>query len=118
MKTARSARKASTATASRTAAGPRGFDNGQKRWVGTYRRGRPDGFEKAWYRNGSKHYEGRYAGGKREGTFVFWYENGQKWFEGPYEGGVRQGMFRYWKRDGSFDEERSGFYSRGQRLPD
>ena len=61
------------------------YDEGQKKFEGTYKNGKHHGLWVHWYKNGQKEEERTYRSGKREGLRVRWHENGQKATEGIYK---------------------------------
>ena len=61
------------------------YDEGQKKFEGTYKNGKHHGLWVHWHENGQKEEERTYRSGKREGLRVRWHENGQKATEGIYQ---------------------------------
>ena len=59
-----------------------------------------NGIHTEYYENGEKKFEGSFKNGKRDGLFTWWYENGQKEYEGLYEDG-RKISVEEWNEDGS-----------------
>ena len=59
-----------------------------------------NGIHTEYYENGEKKFEGTFKNGKKEGLFTWWYENGQKEYEGLYEDG-RKISVEEWNEDGS-----------------
>ena len=75
-------------------------DNGQKKWEGNYDDGKKYGIVTEWYKNGQKEEERTYRSGKREGLRVRWHENGQKATEGIYKNDKNEGLVTGWYEDG------------------
>ena len=59
-----------------------------------------NGIHTEYYENGEKKFEGSFKNGKKDGLFTWWYENGQKEYEGLYEDG-RKISVEEWNEDGS-----------------
>ena len=101
------------------------YENGQKRWEGSYKDGKPegecisyydngqkehewafkswpnkDGKATWWFVNGQKQKQGKYKDGQIIGTWTFWYENGQKSEQREYKNGKRHGKETWWQPDG------------------
>ena len=78
------------------------WDNGQKKFEGSYKNGELNGLETKWYKNGQKKFEGSYKNGELI-VETWWYENGQKRFEGTYKDGEFISS-KSWNEDGSVRE--------------
>ena len=101
------------------------YENGQKRWEGSYKDGKPegkcisyydngqkerewtfkswpnaDGKSISWFVNGQKQKQGKYKDGQIIGTWTFWYENGQKSEQREYKNGKQHGKETWWQPDG------------------
>jgi len=73
----------------------------QLKWVENRNEdGERDGLNTTWYENGQKRWEGTYKDGKKEGLFTNWYENGQKSDEYTFKGDSLISS-KYWNEDGS-----------------
>ncbi len=81
------------------------YENGQKKFEGTYKDGRLDGLVNKWYDNGQKKFEGTYKDGKEDGLVDKWYDNGQKNSEGTYKDGKEDGLWTHWSPDGKNKSE-------------
>ena len=77
------------------------YENGQKKEEGTYKKnGKKDGKWTSWHENGKKTIEGTYKDGKKDGLETRWYENGQKELEGTYKDGEFDGLWTGWHENG------------------
>ena len=61
-----------------------------------------NGIHTEFYENGEKKFEGTFKNGKKDGLFTWWYENGKKEYEGTYSDG-RKLSVEEWNEDGSFN---------------
>jgi antitoxin component YwqK of YwqJK toxin-antitoxin module len=52
------------------------YDNGQKRFEGSFNFGQPEGKHETWYQSGRTQWSGRYDGGVRDGKWFFYDEDG------------------------------------------
>lgn len=75
--------------------------NGQKKMVGTYRNGKPDGEWTNWYPNGKKSAVMPYVNGLSEGTGSRYYRNGNKESEIQFKHNKANGFWKQWYADGS-----------------
>ena len=76
------------------------WDNGQKKFEGSYKNGELNGLETKWYKNGQKKFEGTYKNGKQVGKWTTWYSIGQKWSEVTYKNGKEDGLWTTWYDNG------------------
>lgn len=76
------------------------FPNGQKKYEGEYRDGKPEGKWAFWYKNGQKWTEFECRDGKPDGKSTTWYENGQKKSEGERRNGIDEGEGKGWYENG------------------
>ncbi|QEY23309.1 toxin-antitoxin system YwqK family antitoxin [Neisseria animalis] len=74
--------------------------NGQKKMVGSYRNGKPDGEWTNWYPNGKKSAVMPYANGLSEGTGSRYYRNGNKESEIQFKKDKANGYWKQWYPDG------------------
>ena len=81
------------------------WDNGNKRFEGTYMIGKEDGKHTEWYKNGQKEKETTWSDGVLNGEWAEWFENGQSMFEGSYMNGVIDGPLSEWYSNGQKKEE-------------
>lgn len=105
------------------------YSNGQKKSIGAYKNGMPEGTWTWWYENGEKMTEGIFVDGKRNGiwntwhfrgqikskgtyiddklngTFVSWYQNGNLKYSGNYVDDKLHGIQQYYDLSGDFIEE-------------
>ena len=56
-----------------------------------------------FYENGEKRFEGTFKNGKKDGFFTWWYKNGKKEYEGTYSEGKKLSV-EEWNEDGSAKE--------------
>ena len=75
--------------------------NGQKKMVGVYRNGKPDGEWTNWYPNGKKSAVMPYQNGLSEGTGSRYYRNGIKESEIQFKHNKANGYWKQWYADGS-----------------
>lgn len=54
-----------------------------------------------WFENGNRRVLGRYVDGQPEGMWQMWHENGQLWQRSHYVKGDRVGISSTWRADGS-----------------
>ena len=87
---------------------PQVYPGGQKKSVGVYKNGKPDGTWTWWYENGQKMMEGVFVGGKRSGIWNTWYTNGQVKSNGLYSNDMLNGRFVAWHSNGNI--KHSGNY--------
>jgi antitoxin component YwqK of YwqJK toxin-antitoxin module len=80
------------------------YENGQKKWEGTYKDGKLNGLSTEWHENGQKKKEGTYKDGKKDVLWTFWNKNGQKIREGTAKDGKPYGKWTYFNEDGSVKE--------------
>ena len=57
-----------------------------------------------WYENGQKKWEGTYKDGKAHGLQTWWYDNGQKRFGAAWKDG-KQISRKNWDEDGKLTHE-------------
>lgn len=75
--------------------------NGQKKMVGSYRKGKPNGEWVNWYPNGKKSAVMPYVNGLSEGTGARFYRNGNKESEIQFKANKANGYWKQWYADGS-----------------
>jgi antitoxin component YwqK of YwqJK toxin-antitoxin module len=93
------------------------YDQGVKLSTANYADGAPEGVQTLWFTNGEKKSERTFANGKASGPAATWYEGGQPESRGALVLGKKQGVWEFWRRDGTVDEQRSGTYEAGERVP-
>ena len=79
--------------------------NGQKKMVGSYKNGKPDGEWTNWYPNGKKSAVMPYRNGQSEGTGARYYRNGNKESEIQFKRNKANGYWKQWYADGSIKTE-------------
>ena len=82
------------------------FDNGQKKYEGTFKEGKDHGEATRWYESGQIKSQTNMIEGKLHGTITEWYENGQKRWEGQYQNGKLHGTQLKWHDNGQQSQER------------
>jgi len=91
------------------------YENGQKKFEGTYEHGKKEGVWVSFYDNGVVGQRGTYRGGLREGTWTLYYRDGKKESEGPYRRDKREGKWVKWLPDGRKFAEME--YRQGEIVP-
>lgn len=61
--------------------------NGQRKFTGEFRDGRPVGTHTWWFPNGQTQTQGGFIDGRQDGLWTWWRENGQKQQEGAFADG-------------------------------
>jgi len=72
------------------------YENGQKKFEGTYINEKKNGTWIKYYENGQKRREGTYINGKKYGKWIGYFVDGEKNFEGVFKDGNRDGKWIYW----------------------
>ncbi len=80
---------------------PQTYAGGQKKSVGLYENGRPEGVWTWWFESGKKMMEGVFIEGKRNGIWNTWYHNGQIKSKGLYSNDMLNGTFSSWYSNGN-----------------
>jgi antitoxin component YwqK of YwqJK toxin-antitoxin module len=62
--------------------------------------------------------KGECKNGKQEGPWVWHYDSGQLWKKGADKNGERGGPWVQYREDGTKDEDKSGTYRDGKKVPD
>ena len=66
------------------------FDNGNKKSVGIFKKGKKQGVYTTYHKNGQKRTEGTYINGKKHGLQTTFYKNGQQKYEAQFVNGKKK----------------------------
>ena len=81
------------------------YENGEKKFSGTFRREQRTGEFTWWHENTQVAVQGSFVDGERHGLWVWWHENGQKAIQGHYENGQLHGPWSYWSAEGKLERK-------------
>lgn len=90
------------------------WDTGNKKFEGSYSKGKEDGIWTWWYYGGQKMSEGTFTNGERDGIWTWWYERGMKEREETYTNGVLNGKSTFWRENGQILGETT--YKNGKKV--
>jgi len=77
------------------------YENGQKKYVGFFKKGKKDGMWTFWFENGKKWSEGYFLEGLRTGEASEYYENGKIFYKGEYLEGQKHGKWEFYNDQGN-----------------
>jgi antitoxin component YwqK of YwqJK toxin-antitoxin module len=76
------------------------YEDGKKKFQGSYEYDQPTGDFVWWHLNGQKALEGAYQDGKKSGTWTWWHPNGQKSIEGRFQNDAASDQWIWWHESG------------------
>lgn len=76
------------------------YENGQLKFYGIYKNGRPEGKWTWWFEDGKKMSEGYFSNGKRNGEWTTWFTGGEEKSRGIYRDDKLEGRYLKWHRNG------------------
>jgi len=76
------------------------YENGQKKYVGYFKKGKKDGMWIFWFENGKKSSEGYFLEGLRTGAASVFHENGRIFYKGEYLEGQKNGKWEFYNEEG------------------
>jgi antitoxin component YwqK of YwqJK toxin-antitoxin module len=76
------------------------YENGQKKYVGHFKKGKKDGMWTFWFENGKKSTEGYFLEGLRTGETQAYHENGKLNYKGEYLEGKKNGKWEFYNDEG------------------
>jgi len=77
------------------------YENGQKKFEGHHKNGKPEGRLTEWWMNGQKAFEAHHKNGQEEGLWTYWYESGQEKLEVHFKNDKPDGLATVWDENGN-----------------
>ena len=85
---------------------------------GSMHEGKREGDCEFYYSNNVLKAKGTFKQGKQNGNFTIYHDNSQILYQGNYLKGKKEGQFNFYYKDGTINEQISGYYKNGLKIKD
>lgn len=88
----------------------------QGSWQGTIKNGKRNGIWHRYYEQGQLWWKCNFKDGLREGQCIDYYINGNISYKANYKNDITVGYIYHYNKDGTLDEELSGYYENNKKV--
>ena len=82
------------------------YNNGLKKFKGTYENEKKEGVHTRWHENGQQEAEVTFKEGRiKDGLVRYWHDNGLRRYQGTYKNGEKEGKWTSWNINGKKEKE-------------